>query len=248
MRTIYYSFDALLAKTLLQQCFISLAECLGTGDDDELTNTLSRYYETIVMALIQTGENPAMDPNTRASCYEAIATVTCYSAKDVHPALQNLAVHVLDRLEKTIATQAQLLGGDDRRAHHEIQANLCNVLTSVLRKLNKEISPAADRIMQDVLTVMSGASAGSTVMEDAFLVVGALTSCKPFFRLCSICFFSHSALFARHRSGLYQIHGPVCAFPIQGPFKPRRTSDLFHCDWSHGRRLPSLERGRRSIL
>lgn len=137
------------------------------------------------MALIQTGENPAMDPNTRASCYEAIATVTCYSAKDVHPALQNLAIHVLDRLEKTIATQAQLLGGDDRRAHHEIQANLCNVLTSVLRKLNKEISPAADRIMQDVLTVMSGASAGSTVMEDAFLVVGALTSCKP--PLCLLC-------------------------------------------------------------
>ena len=198
-------FYGMAKNTFRQQCFISLAECLGTGEDDELTNTLSRYYETIVMALIQTGENPAMDPNTRASCYEAIATITCYSAKDVHPALQNLAIHVLDRLEKTIATQAQLLGGDDRRAHHEIQANLCNVLTSVLRKLNKEISPAADRIMQDVLTVMSGASAGSTVMEDAFLVVGALTSCKPPFSLPAFLLSLSHSLFSlnRHRSGFY---------------------------------------------
>ena len=87
---------------------------------------------------------------------------------------------VLDRLEQSVALQSQLVGGDDVRVHHEMQANLCNVLTSIIRKLGKNILQLTDRIMNCILLVMNSASKGSTVMEDSFLVIGAVTVSKFF--------------------------------------------------------------------
>ena len=89
--------------------------------------------------------------------------------------VNNLTLVVLDRLEQSVAIQSQLVGGDDVRVHHEMQANLCNVLTSIIRKLGKNILQLTDRIMNCILMVMSSASKGSTVLEDSFLVIGAVT-------------------------------------------------------------------------
>src|SRR5262249_13604104 len=47
---------------------------------------------------------------------------------------------------------------------------------SIIRRLGNLIVPIADQIMTRILTIMSSASKNSTVMEDAFLVVGALTA------------------------------------------------------------------------
>jgi importin subunit beta-1 len=89
--------------------------------------------------------------------------------------VNNLTILVLERLEQSVALQSQLVGGDDVRVHHEMQANLCNVLTSIIRKLGKDVLQLSDRIMNCILMVMSSASKGSTVMEDSFLVIGAVT-------------------------------------------------------------------------
>lgn len=89
--------------------------------------------------------------------------------------VNNLTVLVIDRLEQSVAMQSQLVGGDDARFHHEMQTNLCNVLTSIIRKLGKDVLQLTDRIMSCILMVMSSASKGSTVMEDSFLVIGAVT-------------------------------------------------------------------------
>ncbi len=89
--------------------------------------------------------------------------------------MNNLTILVLERLEQSVAVQSQLVGGDDVRVHHEMQANLCNVLTSIIRKLGKSVLELTDRIMNCLLMVMSSASKGSTVMEDSFLVIGAVT-------------------------------------------------------------------------
>lgn len=89
--------------------------------------------------------------------------------------VNNLTILILERLEQSVAMQSQLVGGDDVRVHHEMQANLCNVLTSIIRKLGKDILQLTDRIMNCLLMVMSSVSKGSTVMEDSFLVIGAIT-------------------------------------------------------------------------
>jgi importin subunit beta-1 len=46
----------------------------------------------------------------------------------------------------------------------------------VIRKLNGGIQPLADRIMTLILQLIQAAGKTSTVLEDAFLVVGSLAS------------------------------------------------------------------------
>jgi importin subunit beta-1 len=47
---------------------------------------------------------------------------------------------------------------------------------SIIRKVKGEIAPLADQIMQLLLVVMNAAAKSSTLLEDAFLTVGALTA------------------------------------------------------------------------
>jgi len=47
---------------------------------------------------------------------------------------------------------------------------------SIIRKLNKNIRPSADRIMTTLLQLLQNAYAHSTIQEDIFLAVGALTT------------------------------------------------------------------------
>lgn len=51
-----------------------------------------------------------------------------------------------------------------------------NVLQSVVRRLGGEIQPMADRVMTLVLQLIQAAGKTSTILEDAFLVVGAMAS------------------------------------------------------------------------
>ena len=43
-----------------------------------------------------------------------------------------MSVAVLELLQKTVDVQAQLVGTDEKRAHIELQANLCSVLTVMI--------------------------------------------------------------------------------------------------------------------
>lgn len=82
---------------------------------------------------------------------------------------------------------------DDRNNWNELQSNFCgviivsnfcgirlimslNVLQSVVRRLGGEIQPMADRVMTLVLQLIQAAGKTSTILEDAFLVVGAMAS------------------------------------------------------------------------
>ena len=87
----------------------------------------------------------------------------------------------------------QILGMDDRNNWNDLQSNFCSVLIvrpsdesvvvgtddssqSVIRKFGHDIKPSADRIMTLVLQLISLVGKVSTVLEDAFLVVGTLAS------------------------------------------------------------------------
>jgi hypothetical protein len=47
---------------------------------------------------------------------------------------------------------------------------------SIVRKLGPEVQVAGDRIMTIILALISASSKASSVLEDAFLVVGALAA------------------------------------------------------------------------
>ena len=94
-------------------------------------------------------------------------------------------------MEHLLNMQNQILGMDDRNNWNDLQSNLCSVTVvriffvslarsansagnsqSVIRKLNEGIQPLADRIMTLILQLIQSAGKASTILEDAFLVVG----------------------------------------------------------------------------
>jgi len=79
-------------------------------------------------------------------------------------------------MEHLLSMQNQILGVDDRNNWNELQSNLCAVVTCVVRKLGDGIQPLADRIMTLILQLIQTAGKTSTVLEDAFLVVGSMAS------------------------------------------------------------------------
>ncbi|KAJ1675667.1 karyopherin Kap95 [Spiromyces aspiralis] len=159
---------------------MNLTEQLGGADAD--TYPLSQYFEGIVATLMQITESNVNENNSRVSAYEAMATLCSTGAKDTHPTIGKLAVAIIERLEFTIKNQSQVLNMDDRLALLELQSHLLAVLTNAVRALGAEVSAFSDKLMTDLLEILTTAG-HSSVVEDVFLTVGALiTSLGPNFK------------------------------------------------------------------
>ncbi|KDQ54461.1 hypothetical protein JAAARDRAFT_38128 [Jaapia argillacea MUCL 33604] len=157
----------------------NLAEQLGVYSDDETqaqTGPLSPYYDGIIQALLKVTETASNESNYRTAAYEALAVFTAHAPPDAIPVIQNTAIAILHRMEHLISVQNQILGVDDRNNWYDLQTNFCSVLTSVTRKLGAGIQPLADRLMTLILQLIQCAGKASTILEDAFLVVGTLAS------------------------------------------------------------------------
>jgi importin subunit beta-1 len=159
---------------------MNLADQLGAyyEDDPEANQTgpLSPYYEGIVSALLKITETTSNENNFRTSAYEAITSYVNHATPDVIGIVQNTIVTILLRMEHLLDVQNQILGVDDRNNWNELQSNFCGVAISVIRRLNHGIQPMADRTMTLILRLIEAAGKTSTVLEDAFLVVGSLAS------------------------------------------------------------------------
>ncbi|EAU87645.1 karyopherin Kap95 [Coprinopsis cinerea okayama7 len=157
---------------------MNLAEQIGLYYEDEneaaQTGPLSRYYEGIMTSLLRVTESGSNEANFRTAAYEAITSYVKEATPDVIPVVQTTAVTILGRMEHLLNIQNQIVGVDDRNNWNELQGNFCNVIAHVARKLGAGIQPLGDRIMTLTLQLIAAAGKTSTVLEDAFLVVGAL--------------------------------------------------------------------------
>ncbi|KZT05199.1 ARM repeat-containing protein [Laetiporus sulphureus 93-53] len=159
---------------------MNLADQLGYSEDGDpqeaATGALSPYFEGIVQALLRVTETASNEGNYRTAAYEAVTSFISHSTLDTIPVVQNTAVAVLQRMEQLLALRNQVVGVDDSNNWNDLMSNICSVLISVVRKLGDGIQPLADRIMTLMLQLMQASGKTSTVIEDAFLVVGALAS------------------------------------------------------------------------
>ncbi|KAI0744690.1 ARM repeat-containing protein [Earliella scabrosa] len=160
---------------------MNLADQLGfiEGEDPETfvnPSPLSPYYDGVVQALLRVTETATNDSQHRTAAYEAITSFVTHSTADTIPVVQNTAVTILMRMEQLLAMQNQIVGVDDRNNWNDLMTNFCGVITSVIRKLGEGIQPLADRIMTLILQLINAAGKTSTLVEDAFLVVGALSA------------------------------------------------------------------------
>ncbi|XP_006455581.1 hypothetical protein AGABI2DRAFT_227003 [Agaricus bisporus var. bisporus H97] len=83
---------------------------------------------------------------------------------------------VIAALLRVTERYEQIVGIDDRNNWNDLISNLCNVVMSVIRKLEANIQPRADRIMTINIGLLAAASKTTTIVEDTFLVIGALAS------------------------------------------------------------------------
>lgn len=144
--------------------------------EDVPTSVMSKYFSGVLNALMPVSEKPENESNCRSAAYTTIATFIASSADDTLPVVQEVAAAMLARQEALMGMQNQLVGTDDKNNWDDMHINLCAVLQSAIHKSPALIAPFADRIMTNLLQLLSAAGKNAAVLEDAFATVGALAS------------------------------------------------------------------------
>lgn len=137
---------------------------------------LSPHFQESVSRLLQATERNDADGPLRTAAYEVLYSLVTYSATDVLPLVADLSNVILRRLDSTVSMQNQIVSVEDRLTLEEIQTSLTSVLLAIIQRLEREIQPQADRIMQTLLSMLHSLGPKSSVPEIIFTTVGALAN------------------------------------------------------------------------
>lgn len=154
---------------------MNLAERFA-GDPGCQENALSPHFKDSVHALLTVTAKMEIDNTLRTAAYEVLNSFINNSAGDSQVFVAQLSTEILDRLEKTIPMQAQIVSPEDRSTLQEMQTSLVSVIIAIIQRLESEIKPLADRIMQICLQLLNTVGAKSTVPDIVFAAVGSLTT------------------------------------------------------------------------
>ena len=145
------------------------------GEPGCQTNALSQHFQASVQHLLQVTEQ-TQDNQLRTAAYEVLNAFVTNAANDSVQLVANLSEVVIERLEKTIPMQSQVISVDDRLTLEEVQTSLTSVIMAIIQRLEKEIVPQADRIMQLLLNLLQNLGPKSSVPDTIFAAIGALAS------------------------------------------------------------------------
>lgn len=127
------------------------------------------------------------------AAYEVLNTFVTNAAIDSLAIVAKLSDVILQRLEGTVQMQQQIVSVDDKNTLEEIQTSLTSVLLvsaivdaiprltekklqAIIQRLEAEIGPQADRIMQVFLQILSTVGPKSSVPDSIFGAVGSLST------------------------------------------------------------------------
>ncbi|MCJ1308544.1 karyopherin beta [Agyrium rufum] len=154
---------------------MNLANRFGVEDPKPATSALSPHFQASVSALLAVTENNA-DNQLRMAAYEVLNTFVEHCAQDCIGTVASLSDVVLGRLEATIPMQQQIVSVEDRITLEEIQTSLSSAVFAIVRCLESEIRPQADRIMNVMLQLLSTVGPKSSVPDTVFATVGSLAN------------------------------------------------------------------------
>ena len=138
-------------------------------------NPLSPHFQASVGHLLQVTERPDTDNQLRTAAYEVINAFVTNAAHDSLPVVAQMSEVVLQRLEATIPMQSQVVSVEDKLTLEEIQTSLTSVVMAIIQRLETEIKPQADRIMQLQLQLLGSVGPKSSVPDTIFACIGALS-------------------------------------------------------------------------
>ncbi|KAG8528831.1 uncharacterized protein KY384_006520 [Bacidia gigantensis] len=154
---------------------MNLAERFA-GEPGAQENPLSPHFSDSISTLLSVTEGSDTDNQLRMAAYEVLNAFITNSANDSLPTVAKTADVILKRLEDTIPMQQQIVSVEDRITLEEIQTSLASVLLAVIQRLEGEVKPAADRIMNVLLQILNSVGAKSSVPDTVFAAVGALAN------------------------------------------------------------------------
>ncbi|KAK0723868.1 armadillo-type protein [Apiosordaria backusii] len=154
---------------------MNIAERFG-GDGESAQNPLSPHFNQSVTNLLAVTGRMDCEASVRTAAYEVLNTFVRSSASESLPAVASLSTVAIERLEGTIPMQAQVVSIEDKIILEDMQTSLCTVLQAIIERLDKEIAPQGDRIMQVLLQILSNVSGKSSVPEGAFTTISSLAN------------------------------------------------------------------------
>lgn len=154
---------------------MNLAERFG-GDPSAQNNSLSGHFNDSIQSLLTVTARPDCENVVRTAAYEVLNTFVANAAVESAGSVAQLSTVILERLENTVPMQSQVVSVEDRITLEDMQTSLCAALQAIITRLDKEILPQGDRIMQILLQLLSSAGAKSSVPEAAFAAISALAN------------------------------------------------------------------------
>ncbi|TGO85887.1 hypothetical protein BPOR_0355g00070 [Botrytis porri] len=154
---------------------MNLAERFS-GDIGCQENPISPHFNESISRLLQVTERTDADNALRTAAYEVLNTFVMNAANDSLPSVGQLSEVIIKRLENTLPLQSQVVSVEDRITLEEMQVSLCTVLLAIIQRLEKEVTPQADRIMTVLLQILTAATPKSIVPDAVFATVSSLAN------------------------------------------------------------------------
>ncbi|KAF2715719.1 importin subunit beta-1 [Pleomassaria siparia CBS 279.74] len=146
------------------------------GEPGCQSNPLSPHFQQSIQHLLQVTERADADNQLRTAAYEVLNAFVANSAGDSVGLVATLSNVILDRLEKSISLQTQVVSVEDKLTLEEMQTSLASVIMSIVQRLEVDIKPQADRIMQVLLHLLSTVGGKSSVPDTVFAAIGSIAT------------------------------------------------------------------------
>ncbi|KAH9883635.1 ARM repeat-containing protein [Xylariomycetidae sp. FL2044] len=154
---------------------INLADRFS-GDFDASSNPLTPHFNNSVQTILTVTSQAGSETSVRTTSYEVLSAFVQHAATDSFQSIAQLSDVIIKRLEETIPLQGQVVSIEDKIALEEMQTSLNSVLQAIIQRLEKEISPQGDRIMQVSLQILSTVGGKSSVPEAVFATISGLAN------------------------------------------------------------------------
>lgn len=145
-----------------------------TGEGSE--NAMTKHFESSVTSLVQVTENSGSNNQLRTAAYEVLCSFITNAANDSLPIVAKLSTLIIQRFEQTVPMQQQVVGLEDRLMLEEVQISLASVLLAIVQRLEEQIAPQADQIMQACFEVLKTVPPKSGVPDTVFAVISAVAT------------------------------------------------------------------------
>ncbi|CAJ2503965.1 Uu.00g113590.m01.CDS01 [Anthostomella pinea] len=154
---------------------MNLAERFS-GDFEAAQNPFTPHFNQSVQTLLTVTAQAGSETTVRTTSYEVLSALVLHAATDSFPSVAQLSDVIIKRLEETIPLQSQVVSIEDKIALEEMQTSLSTVLQAIIQRLEKEISPQGDKIMQVALQVLNTVGGKSSVPEAIFATISGLAN------------------------------------------------------------------------